>query len=86
MSFNFDDLMVGGQLKTGQGLVPAIGEGNKKINGSMYAEGPIVFGTSTTFPTAYATVNLVPYQTLIQIQNHHLFQVGRVMELTIHIH
>ena len=60
MSFNFDDLMVGGQLKTGQGLVPAIGEGNKKINGSMYAEGPVVFGTSTTFPTAYATVNIGP--------------------------
>lgn len=60
MSFNLDDLQVCGQLKVGTGVVPAIKEGNQKINGSMYAEGPVVFGNPTQFPTAYATVNIAP--------------------------
>ena len=60
MSFNMDDLQVGGQLKVGTGVVPAIKEGNQKINGSMFAEGPVVFGSPTHFPTAYATVNIGP--------------------------
>ena len=37
-----DDCIVGGQLRVGTGLVPAIKEGDQKINGSMHAEGPIV--------------------------------------------
>ena len=60
MSFNLDDLQVCGQLKVGTGVVPAIKEGNQKINGSMYAEGPAVFGSPTQFPTAYATVMIAP--------------------------
>jgi hypothetical protein len=49
MSLNFDDLNIGGQLKVGTGIVPAVKEGDEKINGSMYAEGPVVFGNQTTF-------------------------------------
>ena len=60
MSFNLDDANVGGQLKVGTGIVPAIGEGARKINGSAFAEGPAVFGSPTTFPFAYATVNIGP--------------------------
>ena len=40
-----DDCIVGGQIRIGTGLVPAIKEGDEKINGSMHAEGPVVFGT-----------------------------------------
>ena len=43
------DLNVGGQLKVGTGVVPAIKEGDTKINGSMFAEGPVVFGAPTHF-------------------------------------
>ena len=49
MTFNLDDVNVGGQLKIGTGIVPACKEGNQKINGSLYAEGPIVFGNQTQF-------------------------------------
>ena len=35
----FDDVNIGGQLKIGTGIVPAIGEGPVKINGSAFAEG-----------------------------------------------
>ena len=34
MAFFSDDQNVGGQLKVGIGIVPAIGEGEKKVNGS----------------------------------------------------
>lgn len=54
------DLTVGGQLRVGTGIVPAIKEGDNKINGSMFAEGPIVFGDPLTFPTPYATLNVGP--------------------------
>jgi len=54
------DLNIGGQLKVGTGIVPAIKEGDTKINGSMFAEGPVVFGAPLQFPTAYATVNIGP--------------------------
>jgi len=54
------DLTIGGQLKVGAGVVPAIGEGNKKINGSMFSEGPAVFGDPLEFPVAYATVMIGP--------------------------
>jgi len=60
MSFNLDDVNVGGQVKLGTGIVPAIGEGDRKINGSCFAEGPIVVGAPTLFPNAYATVNIGP--------------------------
>ena len=45
MAWGMDDCIVGGQLRIGTGLVPAIKEGDEKINGSMHAEGPVVFGT-----------------------------------------
>ena len=45
MRFEFDDLKAGGQLRVGSGAIcPPIKEGNNKINGSMHAEGPVVFG------------------------------------------
>ena len=37
------------KLKVGTGIVPAIKEGDERINGSMYAEGPVVFGGPTEF-------------------------------------
>ena len=60
MSFNLDDANVGGQLKVGSAIVPAIGEGATRVNGSMYSEGPVVMGNPTTFPIPYATVNIAP--------------------------
>ena len=56
MSWNFDDLVIGGQLRVGTGIVPAIKEGDEKINGSMHAEGPAVFGGPTEFPDNFATL------------------------------
>ena len=38
MSYNFDDLNAGGQVKIGTGIVPAIKEGDEKINGSRYCQ------------------------------------------------
>ena len=58
MSFMFDDASIGGHFKVGQGICPATGEGAAKINGSMHAEGPAVFGNPLNFPTGYATVNI----------------------------
>ena len=56
MTMNFDDLNCGGQLRVGTGVVPAIKEGDTKINGSMYAEGPAVFGNQTAFSDNEGTV------------------------------
>ena len=56
MSLNLDDLVIGGQLKVGVGICPPINEGDKRINGSMFCEGPIVFGGSTEFPQNLATL------------------------------
>ena len=42
MSFAFDDISCGGQLQVGAGVVPAIGVGDNKINGSAHIEGPMV--------------------------------------------
>jgi hypothetical protein len=60
MTFNLDDANVGGQLKVGTGICPAIKEGNQKINGSALIEGPMVIGDPTHFPTAYATLMVAP--------------------------
>jgi len=54
------DLVVGGQLKVGTGIVPAIKEGDTKINGSAYVEGPMVVGSPTEFSTAHATLMVAP--------------------------
>ena len=56
-----DDCNIGGQLKVGTGIVPAIGEGIVKINGSQYVEGPAVFGAAHEFATPYATVCIGAY-------------------------
>ena len=47
MSWNFDDLVVGGQLRVGTGICPPIKEGDVKINGSASFEGPVVVGDGT---------------------------------------
>ena len=51
-----DDCIVGGQLRVGTGLVPAIKEGDEKINGSMHAEGPVVFGSPGSFGDNVSTL------------------------------
>ena len=56
MTMNFDDINVGGQLRVGTGVVPVIKEGDNRINGSMYAEGPAVFGHQTAFADNVGTV------------------------------
>ena len=60
MSFCFDDLDIGGQLRVGTGICPAIREGNSKINGSAHIEGPMVVGQGLHFPTPYATLMVGP--------------------------
>ena len=56
----FDDVNIGGQLKVGTGVCPAIKEGRQKINGSMLAEGPVVFGSPTSFGAQEATLMVGP--------------------------
>ena len=60
MSFNLDDANVGGQLKVGTGIFPAIGEGVSRINGSAGMEGPVVIGNPTQFPIPFGTLNIAP--------------------------
>ena len=56
MSWGFDDINCGGRHQVGTGIVPAIKEGDEKINGSMHAEGPVVFGGPTEFGDNVATL------------------------------
>ena len=56
----FDDVNVGGQLKVGTGVCAAIKEARQKINGSMLAEGPVVFGSPTAFGAQEATLMVGP--------------------------
>ena len=56
MSWGFDDINCGGRLQVGTGIVPAIKEGDEKINGSMHAEGPAVFGGPIEFDHNLATL------------------------------
>ena len=56
MSWGFDDISCGGQLQVGTGIVPAIKQGDEKINGSMHAAGPAVFGGPTEFSDNVATL------------------------------
>ena len=60
MSFNMDDVNIGGQLKVGTGIYPAIKEGRNKINGSAALEGPVVVGPPDTYPSASATLMVGP--------------------------
>ncbi len=60
MSFNLDDVNIGGQLKVGTGICPAIKEGNSKINGSALLEGPVVMGEPAAYTDTAATLMLAP--------------------------
>jgi hypothetical protein len=60
MAFQVDDIVVGGQMKTGTGICPATGEGPVKVNGSSMIEGPVVIGNPTTFPYPYGALNVGP--------------------------
>jgi len=60
MSFTFDDISCGGQLQVGTGVPPAIGIGDKKINGSAHVEGPMVVGPPNTQSSATATMMIGP--------------------------
>ena len=57
---DFPDVVVGGQLKVGSGVCPAIGEGLTKINGSAGLEGPVVVGFPMSFPIAMGTLMAGP--------------------------
>ncbi len=57
---DFPDVVVGGQLKVGSGICPAIGEGLTKINGSAGIEGPAVVGSPISFPNAMGTLMAGP--------------------------
>ncbi len=57
---DFPDVVVGGQLKVGSGVCPAIGEGLTKINGSAGIEGPVVVGFPMSFPMAMGTLMAGP--------------------------
>jgi len=56
MSYNVDDLNVGGQLKVGTGINGAIQEGSEKINGSAFVEGPMVVGSPDDFDDIQGTL------------------------------
>jgi len=60
MTFNLDDTNIGGQIKCGTGIFPAIGEGTDRINGSAGIEGPVVIGEPTRFAVPYATLMVAP--------------------------
>lgn len=54
------DRRVGGQFIVGTGIPISLGVGDRKINGSMLVEGPVVLGSPTHFPLTYATVMIGP--------------------------
>ena len=55
MSFNLDDVQIGGTLRVGTGVCPAVKDGDEGINGAVYAEGPVDFGDQQAFPQEQAT-------------------------------
>ena len=60
MSWNVDDVNIGGQLHVGTGVYPAIKEGRNKINGSAALEGPVVVGPPKTYGSTEATLMVGP--------------------------
>ena len=56
MSYNVDDINVGGQLKVGTGVCAATGEGDTRINGSAMMEGPVVIGNPSAYTSPEATL------------------------------
>ena len=51
-----DTVNCGKALRVGVGIVPAIKEGCEEINGSLFAEGPVVFGEPSEFGHTGATM------------------------------
>ena len=84
MTMNFDDVQVGGQLMVGTGAPPAVGQGSggnyPRINGSMYAEGPVLFGDQSTFGNprrnSGATLMLAPLTNADKHCNHPTQNIG----------
>ena len=76
MAWGFDDVIVGGQAQVGTGIVPAIGQGKTKINGSFHCEGPMVFGGPIEFPDNFATTMMGEHGMMIRIAlqqtNHYM--------------
>ena len=60
MAWSVDDFSVGGQLQVGAGVVPAIGVGDNKINGSAHMEGPVLLGNPKAFNSSKATLMIAP--------------------------
>ena len=56
----FDDVNIGGQLIVGTGVCPGIKAGAQAINGSVLAEGPVVFGEPGAFGAQEATLMVGP--------------------------
>ena len=56
MSMNLDDVQIGGTLRVGTGVCPAVKDGDEGINGAVYAEGPVDFGDQQAFPEEQATL------------------------------
>ena len=52
----FDDVNIGGQLIVGAGVCAAVKSGRQAINGSIFAEGPVVFGAPDDFSAQLATL------------------------------
>ena len=52
----FDDVNIGGQLVVGSGVNRAVKAGREAINGSIFAEGPVVFGAPDDFSAQQATL------------------------------
>ena len=61
MSFNMDDVQIGGQLRVGTGICNPIKEGDYKINGTAHIEGPMVVGNG-------AKINLVLLEEILMIK------------------
>jgi len=80
MTFNLDDVQVGGQIMVGTGAPPAVGQGKKRINGSLYAEGPVLFGSTTEFGTPKrnrgATLMIAPLTNEDEHCNHPTGNIG----------
>ena len=52
----FDDVNIGGQLVVGSGVNRAVKAGREAVNGSIFAEGPVVFGAPDDFSAQQATL------------------------------
>ena len=61
------DFNVGGQLKVGTGIFPAIGEGPIKVNGSAGIEGPVVMGAPLQFPTTTVSYTHLTLPTICSV-------------------